>query len=72
MNKKELLQQLEELKDIKKLTGPLRAPGDSMDLYHPDRQESVKLDYETMKQLEKTIENLIKLGVRKSSKRKKK
>lgn len=62
--------QLEELKDIKKLLELIREPGDSMTLNNSDGKEVVKMDYKTKKQLEKTIENLLKLGFRKYSKKK--
>ena len=65
-------EQLELLKDIKKLFGLVRAPGDSMILSHSDTEQSMKMDYDTKKHLEKTIEKLIKLGCRIHNKRKKK
>lgn len=64
--------QLEELKDIKKLFGLVRAPGDSIFLSFSDAPRSAKMDYETKKHLEKTIEDLIKLGTRIHNRRKKK
>ena len=63
---------LQELKDIKKLFGIIKSPGDSMVLSHPDKQNVQKMDYESMKQLKITLENLINLGIRKYNKRKKK